>query len=39
MTSRSKHVGVSEEERKYEHEHEQEEDTYAGRASGLYPRL
>ena len=39
MTSRSKHVGVSEEERKHEHEHEQEEDTYAGRASGLYPRL
>jgi hypothetical protein len=36
MTSRSnhKHVCVSEEE------HEQEEDcTYAGRASGLYPRL
>jgi hypothetical protein len=34
MTSRSnhKHVFVSEEE------HEQE-DTYAGRASGLYPRL
>lgn len=27
------HVGVSGEE------HEQEEDTYAGRASGLYPRL
>ena len=22
-----------------EEEHEQEEDTYAGRASGLYPRL